>query len=162
MLKLARTLRIDESDGMIFARPAASGEWAIPGGFEFSNWSEADLHGKARQAFANGWLSLESFGRATLVAVARIEAAEIEALTERLAAHFMALYGAPDIATALPAARNEIAFMQDLCADHEPNVLLVVQRELTEAGVKESFRAITPAEARIDLVARHGTPDQDT
>jgi len=159
MLKLARTVRFDESDRNIFARAAESGEWAISGGFEFSNWTEEDLAGRARQAFANGWLSLDSFGRATLVAVARIEEAELEALTRRLAEHFVALYGAPDIEAALPVAREEIAFMQDLCADHAPNVLLVVQRELTEAGVREGFRAITPSEAEIDIVAVHGTPD---
>ncbi|MEL7416818.1 MAG: DUF6505 family protein, partial [Pseudomonadota bacterium] len=83
-----RTIRLDESDGNVFTRPAESGEWAISGGFEFSNWSDADLTGKARQAFANGWLSLDSFGRATFVAVAKIEPAEVEELTTRLAGHF--------------------------------------------------------------------------
>lgn len=156
MQKLARTIHFDDSDRNVFARPAESGEWAIPGGFEFSNWSEGDLTGKARQAFANGWLSVEGFGRATLVAVAQIEAAELEAVTRRLAGHFVTLYGAPDIEAALSVAREEIAYMQDLCAEHDPNVLLVVQRELTEAGVKESFRAITPAEAELEIVAVHG------
>ena len=159
MLKLARTIHFDESDGNIFARPADSGEWAIAGGFEFSNWTEGELTGKARQAFANGWLSLESFGRATLVAVAQIEESELEALTRGLAEHFVTVYGAPGLDAALPAARDEMAYMQELCADHDPNTLLVVQRELTEAGVKESFRAITPAEADLDIVAVHGTPD---
>lgn len=157
MLKLARTIHFDESDRNIFARPAESGEWAISGGFEFSNWSEPDLTGKARQAFANGWLSLESFGRATLVAVAKIEAAELEAVTRRLAGHFVSLYGAPDLEAATLVARDEIAYMQDLCADHAPNAILIVQRELTEAGVRESFRAIQPAEAEIDIVAVHGS-----
>jgi len=156
VLKLARTIHFDESDRQIFARPADSGEWAIPGGFEFSNWTGADLSGKARQAFANGWLSLDSFGRATLVAVAQIEPAEIDALTARLAGHFVTLYGAPDVAAALPAAREEIAFMQELCAGHDPNVILVVGRDLTEGGVRERFRSITPAEAQIDMVAVHG------
>lgn len=159
MLKLARTIRFDESDGNIFARPAEPGEWAVSGGFEFSNWTEGELTGKARQAFANGWLSLEGFGRSTLVAVAQIEEAELAALTEGLAAHFVTVYGAPSVAAALPAARDELAYMQELCADHEPNTLLVVQRELTEAGVKESFSAITPAEAELDIVAVHGTAD---
>ncbi len=153
---LARTIHFDESDANIFARPAESGEWAIPGGFEFSNWTEGDLTGKARQAFANGWLALESFGRATLVAVTRIEPAERAALETRLADHFVTLYGAPDRAAALPHARAELEYMEELCADHAPNTLLVVSRELTGAGVKESFRAITPAEAEIDMVARHG------
>ncbi|WP_081536158.1 DUF6505 family protein [Rhodovulum sp. P5] len=156
-MKLARTIRLDESDGNIFARPADSGEWAIPGGFEFSNWTEGDLTGKARQAFANGWLSLDSFGRATFVAVTAIEQAELDVLAEALAGHFVTIYGAPDIAAALPTAREELAFMQDLCAEHDPNTLLVVQRELTGAGVRESFRAIAPGEAGIDLVALHGS-----
>ncbi|ETX30299.1 DUF6505 family protein [Roseivivax isoporae] len=159
MPKLARTIRFDESDAQVFSRPAEAGEWAIPGGFEFSNWTEGDLSGKARQAFANGWLSLESFGRATLVAVAQVEEAELEPLARRLADHFVQLYGAPDAEAALPIAREEIAYMVELCADHSPNVLLAVSRELTEAGVRESFRAITPAEAEIDLVAIHGSAD---
>ena len=159
MPKLARTIHFDDSDRNIFARPADSGEWAVAGGFEFSNWSDCDLVGKARQAFSNGWLSLGGFGRATLVAVATIEEAEIEALAQRLAGHFVTVYGAPSIDAALPAAREEITFMQELCADHAPNVLLIVQRELTQAGVRESFRAITPAEAKLDLVAIHGHID---
>ena len=86
-MKLARTIHFDASDQNIFARPAESGEWAISGGFEFSNWTDGDLVGKARQAFSNGWLSLDSFGRATLVAVAQIEDGELTALTDRLADH---------------------------------------------------------------------------
>lgn len=159
MPKLARTIHFDESDRNIFARPAESGEWAIPGGFEFSNWSEADLVGKARQAFSNGWLSLDSFGRSTLVAVSTVEPSEIEALANRLAGHFVAIYGAPDVAAAIGTARDEIAFMQDLCEDHDPNTLLAVQRELTPSGVRESFRAIKPTDAEIDILAVHGTLD---
>ena len=159
-MKLARTIHFDESDENIFARPAESGEWAIPGGFEFSNWTEADLTGKARQAFANGWLALDSFGRATLVAVAQIEEVELSDLAERLAGHFVNLYGAPDATAALPVAREELGYMAELCEDHEPNTLLVVQRELTESGVKESFRAIVPSEAELDLVAVHGSLDE--
>ena len=38
-MKLARTLRLDVSDDNVFDLPAPSGEWAISGGFEFSNWT---------------------------------------------------------------------------------------------------------------------------
>lgn len=155
-MKLARTIHFDESDGNVFARPAESGEWAIPGGFEFSNWTEGELTGKARQAFANGWLGLDSFGRATFVAVAQIEPAEREALIDALAHHFVTYYGAPDAAAARGVAEEEIAFMAELCEDHRPNTLLAVSRELTEAGVKEAFRSIEPREAEIDIVAVHG------
>lgn len=159
MPKLARTIRFDESDENVFSRPAQSGEWAVSGGFEFSNWTAGDMTGKARQAFANGWLALDGFGRSTFVAVAQIEAAELARLADRLADHFVTVYGAPDLQTALPVAREELAYMQELCEDHDPNTLLVVQRELTEAGVRESFRAIQPAEAEIDMVAMHVQPD---
>jgi hypothetical protein len=155
-MNLARTIRFDESDGLVFARPAEPGEWAIPGGFEFSNWTEGDLTGKARQAFANGWLSVESFGRATFVAVAKAEPDEVATLTVALAQHFVTLYGAPTDAAAREAAEAEIAFMAELCEDHGPNTLLAVSRELTESGVKESFRAIIPSDAEIEMVAVHG------
>ena len=54
---------------------------------------------------------------------------------------------------------EELSYMQELCVDHAPNTLLVVTRELTESGVKESFRAIVPSEAELDIVAVHGSVD---
>jgi len=158
-MKLARTIRFDESDQNVFARPAETGEWAIPGGFEFSNWTAGELIGKKRQAFANGWLGLDTFGRATFVAVAEMEQAEHDALVQQLAAHFVMYYGAPDIEAASGVAAEEIAFMAELCEDHAPNTLLAVSRELTEAGVKEQFRHIEPQDAEIDIVAVHGSVD---
>jgi hypothetical protein len=159
MTKLARTIHFDESDTRIFEIHAETGEWAISGGFEFSNWEPDDLTGKKRQAFANGWLGLSTFGRATFVAVAQIEEHELERLAEALAAHFVHYYGAPGIEAALPAAREELAYMAELCDDHDPNTLLVVTRELTDAGVKEQFRHIQPREAELDQVAVHVTED---
>ena len=64
------------------------------------------------------------------------------ALAESLAAHFVAHYGAPDRRSALPAAEAELAFMAELCAGHADDTLLSVQRELTDAGVRERFRVI--------------------
>ena len=140
-------------------RPRAPASGCISGGFEFSNWSEGDLAGKARQAFANGWLGVETFGRVTFVAVTRIEADEMEALARRLAEHFVEIYGAPSIDAALGTAREEMAQMAELCEDHAPNTLLTVARELTEAGVKESFRAIEADDAGLEQFAIH--PDND-
>ena len=159
-MKLARAIHFDESDQRVFHSPARTGEWCISGGFEFSNWGEADLVGKARQAFANGWLGLETFGRVTFVAVTQIEPDEAEAVTEALARHFVEIYGAPDIAAARPVARDEIAQMTDLCEDHEANTLLTVTRELSQAGVREGYSVIAPQDARIDLLAVHGSLDE--
>lgn len=158
-MMLARAIHFDESDTRVFARPARTGEWCISGGFAFSDWTDDDLTGKARQEFANGWLGLETFGRVTFVAVTQIEAAERDALTGRLAQHFVENYGAPDLSAALPVATDEIAHMAELCDEHAPNTLLTVQRELTEAGVRESFRVIEARDAGLEQFAIHVSGD---
>ncbi|ATG40585.1 hypothetical protein PhaeoP18_02533 [Phaeobacter piscinae] len=159
MMQLARAIHFDESDQNVFASPARTGEWCISGGFEFSNWEEADLIGKQRQAFANGWMGLETGGRATFVAVTKIEEGELATLTDLLAQHFVSYYGAPNADTARPVAEEELAHMADLCADHAPNTLLTVMRELTDAGVKESYRAIEAQDAGLEQFAIHVTDD---
>ena len=156
-MKLARAIHFDESDMNVFHAPARTGEWCISGGFEFSNWGQADLTGKARQAFANGWLGLETFGRVTFVAVTQIQPEEMAKLEEALARHFVDLYGAPSIDAARDVAREELAHMADLCAEHDPNTLLTVARELDEDGVREAYRTITARGAEIDLLAVHGS-----
>ncbi|MCR9255221.1 MAG: DUF6505 family protein [Alphaproteobacteria bacterium] len=158
-MKLARAIHFDESDMNVFHSPARTGEWCISGGFEFSNWTEDDLTGKARQAFANGWLGGETFGRVTFVAVTVAETAEVERLADGLAQHFVEIYGAPSIDAARSVALAEIEHMAELCEDQDPNTLLTVQRELTEAGVRESFRMIKPQDAGIDQFAIHGSVD---
>ncbi|MFZ5961965.1 DUF6505 family protein [Thalassococcus sp. BH17M4-6] len=159
-MNLARAIHFDTSDMNVFHQPARTGEWCIPGGFEFSNWTEADLTGKARQAFANGWLGIETFGRVSFVAVTRIEQAEVAALTDALARHFVEVYGAPSAEAACGVAADEIAQMAELCEDHAPNTLLTVSRELTEAGVREAFRVIEAQEADITQFAVHGSLDE--
>lgn len=160
-MKLARTIRFDASDVNVFERAAESGEWAVSGTFEFSNWTETDLTGTARQAFANGWLGLESFGRATFVAVADITQAEYDVAVEALARHFVEAYGAPSPEAARPVASEELADMRTMCGDHDPNTLLVVNRELVSAGVSEAIRAISPRDAPLEIVAIHGDADPD-
>ncbi len=159
-MNLARAIHFDESDMRVFHVPAGTGEWCISGGFEFSNWTEADLTGKARQAFANGWLGLETNGRATFVAVTQIEEAEFSALVDRLAAHFVTYYGAPDLEAARPVATEELTQMANLCDTHDANTLLTVARELTEAGVRETYRTIQPPEANLEQFAVHGSLDE--
>ncbi len=158
--KLARAIHFDESDMRVFASPARTGEWCISGGFEFSNWGEADLEGKARQAFSNGWFGLETGGRVTFVAVTQVEAAELAALTDALAQHFVTYYGAPSVEAARPVAAEEVAQMADLCAEHDPNTLLTVARELSEAGVRETYRSIAPQDAGLEQFAIHGSVDE--
>lgn len=158
-MKLARAIHFDESDMNVFASPARTGEWCVSGGFEFSNWTQGDLSGKARQAFANGWFGLETGGRVTFVAVTSVEPSEVAALTDLLAQHFVTYYGAPSVEAARPVAADEIAHMADLCEDHDANTLLTVARELTPSGVREAFRSIEAQAAGLDQFAIHGSLD---
>lgn len=159
-MKLARAIHFDESDTRVYANPARTGEWCISGGFEFSNWTEADLAGKARQAFSNGWFGLETGGRVTFVAVTQIEQSEIDTLSRMLADHFVTYYGAPSADSALPVAHEELGQMIELCEDHDPNTLLTVARELTDAGVREAYRVIQPQDAGLEQFAIHGSLDE--
>ena len=158
-MQLAREIHLDESDTNVYFNPARTGEWAISGGFEFSNWTEAELTGKARQAFSNGWLGAETFGRVTFVAVTRIQPEEYEAIIDQLARHFVEIYGAPSLDAARPAAVEELEQMRELCEDLAPNTVLTVLRELTGAGVREQFRVIEAAEADLGQFAVHGSLD---
>lgn len=159
-MKLARAIHFDESDTRVFHNPARTGEWCISGGFEFSNWGEADLVGKAKQAFSNGWLGCETFGRVSFVAVTQIEPQEKDAIAGLLAQHFVDIYGAPSLDAARAVALEEIDQMAELCADHAPNTLLTVARELTEAGVREAYRVIEPQDADLNQFAVHGSLDE--
>jgi hypothetical protein len=49
--------------------------------------------------------------------------------------------------------------MAELCDDHDPNTLLTVQRELTEGGVRESYRVIQSDAAGLEQFAIHGSLD---
>jgi hypothetical protein len=158
-MKLARTIRLDATDDNVFEHPAGSGEWAISGGFEFSNWEADQLTGKPRQAFSNGWLSLDSFGRSTVVAITSITEEELNALVTRLAEHFVAKYGAPDVETARPVAAEEIDHMRQMCEDHADNTVLMVSRALTESGIHESYRFLAPQGASLETFAVHGSVD---
>ncbi|MFZ9416598.1 MAG: DUF6505 family protein, partial [Alphaproteobacteria bacterium] len=61
-MKLLRTIRLDPSDGFVFAKAAEPGEWAVAGGFMFWDTDPATLDGKERAAFRSGILGIGSFG----------------------------------------------------------------------------------------------------
>lgn len=163
-MKFLRTLRFDRSDASVFAQAAEPEEWAISGAFAFAGLAPDALTGKTRQAFANGFLSLESFGRSTFASVTGITPEERDALTETLAGHFVAEWGAPDRAAARPAAAEEIAFTADLCAGLPFGTVLTVRRHLDAAGeIREEFRKVDTAadchHARVwDIVEDDSTP----
>lgn len=143
-MKLLRVIRFDHSDDHVFARAAPADEWCVSGGFEFADLDEASLTGKTRQAFANGFLGLPSFGRSTFVTVAEIGEADRDALIRLLAQHFVDVYGAPDPDAAEAAAADEVGFACELCAEKPINTVFTVRRTLDEGRIREEFREIAP------------------
>ena len=97
----------------------------------------------------------------TFVAVTKVEPFEVEAITRQLVKHFVEIYGAPSSEAARPVAEEEVSQMMEICAEHAPNTLLTVGRELTESGVREGYRFIEPQDAGIDQFAVHGSLDED-
>ncbi len=117
--------------------------------------------GKARQAFSNGWMGCETFGRVSFVAVTQIEPQERDDIVTSFARHFVDVYGAPDLAAAKSVAGEEVDQMIDLCVDHAANTLLTVSRALTEAGVRETYRTIAAQDADVMQFAVHAALDEE-
>ena len=146
--KLLRTIRLDASDGFVFERAAAAGEWAVPGAFEFWPADAATLKGRERQAFRAGFLGVTSFGWSTLVVAVVATPEEQAAAVESLAHYLMRAHGAPDLASAREAAGQEVAYGAGL-AEHPEGTLIALHRTLDSDGnIREQFRTLRPADAR--------------
>ncbi len=144
-VKLLRTIRFDASDERVFELAAAPEEWAVSGAFAFAGLAADAIAGKTRQAFANGFLGLASFGRSTFATVAEATPADLDAIELLLASHFVSAHGAPDLEAALPAAKEEARFVLDLCRDAPINTVFTVRRTWGGDGrIKEEFRTIRP------------------
>ena len=144
-MKLLKTIRFDASDQRVFELAAAPDEWAVSGAFAFAHFTAGETSGKTRQAFANGFLGTGSFGRSTFATVAEARDADVAEIEHALAARFMSVHGAPDLETALAAAKEEVAFVLDLCRDAPINTVFTVRRTWDAAGqIKEEFRTIRP------------------
>ncbi|MFD1914218.1 DUF6505 family protein [Halodurantibacterium flavum] len=144
MILLPRTIQLDPSDTVIFAPAAAPGEWAVPGTFLYHGRPAGNLNRKEQIAFRSGFLGVESFGHSTLVTVTPARPEERAAVVEALAAQFVAKLGAPDIATARPAAEEEIAFAEDICRGHPQGTLIALHRAREGDDIREQFRTIRP------------------
>jgi hypothetical protein len=142
-VKLPRTIRLDPSDTFVFARPAEPGQWAVPGSFLFVDRDPAGMDPKERVAFRSGFVGIEGFGFSTLAVVTPARPDELEAATQLLAQRLVEHCGAPDLATAIEAAREEMAFAASLC-DHPEGTLLALQRGIEDGELRERFRTLTP------------------
>jgi len=149
-MKLARAIRFDKSDLNVFETAAEDAEWALSGTFTFAGIDAASLKGKTKQAFANGFMGLPSFGFTTLVSVATAKPEDVAQIKAHLITHFIEVFGAPDASAAEPAADAEIAFMAELCSEHKTGTLLSIQRELTDQGIQEKYRSLSKADSCSD------------
>lgn len=151
-MKILRTIRFDGSDSHVYEQAAAPDEWAISGAFSFWDWTDADLTGKHKQAFANGFLGLSTFGRSTFVAVGEAgEGADgYEAIHGGLVDHLVRNFGAPSKTDAHFAATQELAFAQDLAAHQSLNTLLAISRKIDSSGeIREQVRTVAPPDGNL-------------
>ncbi len=146
-MKFLRVIRFDASDEHVFAQTAVADEWAISGAFAFADMDEDDIKGKTRQAFANGFLGLPSFGRSTFATIAEIGDGEMEGIDNLLADHFEAEWGAPGRREAMAAAKEETGFIADLCAEQPVNTVFTLRRSFDRGEIREEFRNINPPSA---------------
>ena len=148
MVRLLKTIRFDQTDDRVFPQAAGPGEWAVSGAFAFAD--PGGIAGKPRQAFVNGFLSVDGLGWSTFATVANAEEGLRQELTERLARQCVERLGAPSLAEALPVAEAEIAFVAELCAEAPINTVFAVSRAVGEDGqVREAFRTVEPPQAPI-------------
>ncbi len=145
-MRFPRVVRLDSSDSQVFQRAAEAGEWAVSGSFEFIERNPESMETKERRAFQTGWLGTQTFGRATLVEIAEIDEASFYQVVERLARHFVERHGAPDLVSALPAAREEADDAAGLC-EQKLHSLLTLERELSDVGIVERFHVVHPERA---------------
>lgn len=139
--KLPRTLRLDPSDSFVFAHAAEPGEWAVTGSFLFWDRDVAGLTGKERVAFRSGFLGVHSFGFSTLVVVSEASEAERADAAASLARHLQDHLGAPDHASALAAAFEEVDFSASLC-DLPIGTVVAMHRTETNGAITEAFRTL--------------------
>ncbi len=159
---LARTIRLDASDTVVFAEAAPPGDWAVTGGFLFAGRDPEAMGRKERIAFRTGFVGVSAgangFGFSTLAVVSEASAAERAAAVEALAAGLVAWLGAPDLAVARPAAAEEVAYAAGLCRGHAVGTLIALHREATADGaMRERFRTLRPrAQTALGGAAHRG------
>lgn len=143
MRKLLKTIRFDPSDTHVFDHAAEPDEWAIPGGFLFGDDEQESLTGKRKQAFSNGFFSLQRFGHSTFVSVAEISDEVFEGVTQDLARYFADHANAPSREVALKAAGQELDFVCEMCSQVPINSIFALRRYLDDDGhIREEFSII--------------------
>jgi hypothetical protein len=144
-MKLLKAIRFDASDERVFEQAASADEWVVSGAFAFAHLAGDTITGKTRQAFSNGFLGITTLGRSTFAAVANADAADLDTIEQALGGHFLHALAAPSLDAAMLAAREETAFVLELCRDVAINTVFTVRRTWdVDGNIKEEFRTISP------------------
>jgi hypothetical protein len=155
--KLPRTIRLDPSDTFVFEQAAEPGEWAVAGSFLFWDTDVTALVGKARAAFRAGFVGVGSLGFSTLVVVTEATEEERAAAASALARHIHLRLGAPSLAQAEAAAREEVAFAASIC-DHPVGTIIAMHRRLEGGEIREQFRTLARRDPSVSGADRlHAT-----
>jgi len=153
MAKMLKTIRFDESDTNVFDNAAEEGEWAVSCAFQFCDRQWEDIDGKPRQAFNNGLLGLSSFGYSTFGSVATISSSKCDEAEYFLARFLLNKFGAPNIEAAMEAAREEILYISQMCADVKPGTIFCVRRQFNADGrINESFQKIDEGDDDVQCI----------
>ena len=165
-MKLLRTIQLDASDSFVFDRAAAPGEWAVSGAFAFFHRDIPALPGKTRAAFRAGFLGIGSLGRSSLVQIVDATKQDHADVVALLAAQLVEQFGAPDLASAREAAKEEVAFAASLC-DRPAGVIVAVTRSVEGGSIREAFRSLRPAAQSpsrafdfVEIVAAEEEPEE--
>ena len=152
-MKLLRTIALDPSDTFVFDVAAEPGDWAVSGAFRFYDRDPPRSTGKDRTAFRSGFLGVQSWGWSTLVQIVHATAEDRRKLVDLLASQLVDNFGAPDLATARPAAEEEVAFVEVAvhASDLQPDCGPSHGRRMAKCG--KSFR-------RLQLQGGAGPPQQ--
>jgi len=156
VIRLPRTIQMDRSDAVVFAPAAAPGEWAVTGTFVFAGRDPDSFERKEKIAFRSGFLGMESFGWSTLVTVTFVRPQDRDAAVHILAQQLVDRFGAPDLAAALPAAREELALAEELCQGHSEGTLIALHRTAANDGIREQFRTLKPRDTTVFSAAYLG------
>lgn len=145
VMKLLKTIRFDGTDAFVFEGAAPQGEWAVTGTTAFVNHGPDELVGKTKQAFANGFFAVPSFGFSTFATVAEATGADADYLTQMLADHYLDALGAPDDVTARATAEDDVASVIELCSDVPINTVFTIRRVISgDNEAVEELRQIKP------------------
>ena len=141
--KLLKAISFDDSDRQVFNSTAEQNGWLVSCAFQFCDMQWAEMDGKTRQTFNNGFLGPVSLGYSTFGCVANITASALTDVEMILARYLYEKFGAPNLQSALDAARQETDYIANLCMDVPENTIFAVKREFALDGkIRESFHKV--------------------